>query len=154
MCWRDIYILNTQDVLVNVRLSGEFSEDKIPTWRQSYSERRDGHWERPLSIASQTNQTWGQQRHMTNTDLFASKQTRHMHAYTYKPTSFPYRHSSIHPSFQPAMQPAENKFSFPLRWVEVWRYAPLLLVSVSSGPSTPWSKNRVSPGKLTDRGYN
>lgn len=37
-----------------------------------------------------------------------------MHTYTYKPTSFPYRQSSVHPSFQPAMRPGENKFSFPL----------------------------------------
>lgn len=35
-----------------------------------------------------------------------------------------------------------------------WCYAPLLLVNTSSGPSTPWSKDKVGKGKLTDRGYN
>lgn len=60
----------------------------------------------------------------------------HMHTYTYKPTSFPYGQSSVHPSFQPAMQPAENKFSFPLGEQGLGRYAPLLLVNTSSGPST------------------
>lgn len=27
MCWKDFYILNTQDVLVNVGASAEFNED-------------------------------------------------------------------------------------------------------------------------------
>lgn len=36
MCWKDIYILNTQDVLVNVGDSAEFNEDNsTPTRRQS-----------------------------------------------------------------------------------------------------------------------
>lgn len=78
----------------------------------------------------------------------------HILTYTYKPTSFPYRQSSLHPSFEPAMRPAENKFSFPPRWAGAQRHAPLLLVNTSSGPSAPWSKRGVGSGKLTDRGYN
>lgn len=106
MCGKDIYILNTQGVLVNFRALAEFKKDN----RHVYMEVKlqwlwDGHKEHLLSITGQTNQTWGQRRHMTNADLFASK---HTFTCTHTPTSpLPFPTGSllsIHLSSQPCDQ--------------------------------------------------
>lgn len=58
MCWRDIYILNTQDVLVNIRASAEFNEDNRHFYMEAKLQRcRGGRGEHLLSITGQTNQT-------------------------------------------------------------------------------------------------
>lgn len=157
MCGRDIYILNTQGVLVNFRALAEFNKDN----RHVYMEVKlqwlwDGHKEHLLSITGQTYQTWGQRRHMTNADLFASKHTfTCIHTPT-SPLPFPTGSLlSIHLSSQPASHATRRKQVFiSSRWAGAWRYAPLFLVNTSSGSSAPWSKTGVDAGKLTDRGYN
>lgn len=110
MCHRGTYILNTQ---VNFRALTEFNDDN----RCIYMEVKrqwfwDGHKEHSLSIKGQTNQTWGQRRHLTNADLFASK---HTFMCIHTPTSpLPFPAGSpllIHLSSQPCNQ-EQTSFHF------------------------------------------
>jgi len=114
MCWRDIYILNTQDVLVNVKPSAKLNEDK----------RHFLHGGKARVMPRCTQGAPAKYYRSEQSDLRAAKaHDKHwplcfkahilMHTNTYNTTSFPYR-QSVHPSSHPAMRPAENKFSFPL----------------------------------------
>lgn len=65
-----------------------------------------------------------------------------MYTYTYEPTSYPYRQSSDHPSFQRSNVNGSKQVFISSRWAGARRFAPLLLVNGSSGPSAPGSKKK------------
>lgn len=122
------------------------------TWRQSYSNAKLDTRSTCLLQARPIRPGGSKGTWQTLTSLL---QSTHSHAYIHLQAHFLSLQAVLCPSIFPASHATSRKQVFiSSRWAGAWRYAPLPLVNTSSGPTAPWSKRGVGPGKLNDTGYN